>query len=277
MKKTLFLTLAITTICIMSACNKDLDWFTNKITFGDTKDMDVFVYDSTFLSYSNPTQDEPVTVNWITCSSFVDLDYDGIGDVLFESYGGDFWASQYMSNDDYLSIHQCFTSSISCGNYGSKVALYCDETHYDSYYHSDTTILHSNDTTIVVIESVENHKPTSASDIYYGTYPSRILHPCNTGDQLSEKDFFERNPRPVFAFPYGAYGEEYHSNDTVVYNVDYYFDDPSFNFPLDEEKYIGLRLKTDDGKIKLGWLKIILVSQPDGTHRMRLLETAIQK
>lgn len=35
--------------------------------------------------------------------------------------------------------------------------------------------------------------------------------------------------------------------------------------------------KTTEGKIKLGWLKIILVSQPDGTHRMRLLETAIQK
>lgn len=55
MKKTLFLALAIASICIMPSCDKDFDWFTNKITIGDTKDMDVVVYDSTFLSYSNPT------------------------------------------------------------------------------------------------------------------------------------------------------------------------------------------------------------------------------
>lgn len=68
----------------MPSCGKDFDWFTNKITIGDTKDMDVVVYDSTFLSYSNPTQDEPVTINWVTCRNYVDLDYDGIGDIIFD-------------------------------------------------------------------------------------------------------------------------------------------------------------------------------------------------
>lgn len=207
--------LAIASICIMPSCGKDFDWFTNKITIGDTKDMDVVVYDSTFLSYSNPTQDEPVTINWVTCRNYVDLDYDGIGDIIFESCGGDFWLSEGITNDDYLSIHQCFTSSIYISNPASNIELYCDEAYFDDYYHSDTTILHSNDTTIVVIETFENHKPISVSDIYIGSYPACILHPCNTGDQFSEKDFFYWYPREVFRVPYSAGGEEIHSNDTI--------------------------------------------------------------
>lgn len=51
MKKTRFLALAIASICIMPSCGKDFDWFTNKITIGDTKDMDVVVYDSTFILF----------------------------------------------------------------------------------------------------------------------------------------------------------------------------------------------------------------------------------
>lgn len=273
MKKTLFLTLAIVTICIMASCTKDFNWFTNKITFGDTKDMDVVVYDSTFLSYSNPYPDEPVTVNWLSCRNSIDIDYDGTEDIEFESYGGNFWPFEYVSTDEYFSIHQSFRSNI----IGRNAKFYCDQVYVDDYWHSDTTILHSNDTIIAIIEDFDYHKPSSASDIYIRTYQTCVFHPCNAGDQLSEKDFFSPGARPVYTSPYTAYGSEYFINDTLYYRATYCFDDPSFDFPFDEEKYIGLIIKTDDGKKKLGWLKIKLVSHPDGTHRMRLLETAIQK
>lgn len=270
MKKTLFLALAIASICIMPSCGKDFDWFTNKITIGDTENMHVVAYDTTFLSYSNPYQGEPI--NWLSCYNYVDFDYDEIGDIILESYGGNFWPFEYVTNDEYFSFRQRFTSRIS-----GDVKLYCNQVYVDDYYHSDTTILHSNGTTIVIIEDFDDYKQTSVSDIYIQTYRTCVPRPCNAGDQLSEKDFFEYRPRPIFLYPYNAYGEEYCSNDTVYYHASYIFDDPSLNFPLDEEKYIGFIKKADDGKKKLGWLKIILESKPDGTHRMRLLETAIQK
>lgn len=231
--------------------------------------MDVVVYDTTFLSYSNPFPDEPVTVNWLSCRNSIDIDYDGYEEIIFESYGGDFCLLQGVTNDEYFSIHQSFTSRI-------RGELYCDQVYFDDYYHSDTAVLHSNDTTIVIVEEFDNYKPISPSDIYIGTFQTSIPHPCNAGDQLSEKDFFG-GARPVFISPCDVWVDERHSNDTIYYHAYYCFDDPSFNFPLDEEKYIGFINNTGDRKKKLGWLKIKLVSHPDGTHRMRLLETAIQK
>ncbi|MBQ5455240.1 MAG: hypothetical protein IIT63_05375, partial [Prevotella sp.] len=50
-----------------------------------------------------------------------------------------------------------------------------------------------------------------------------------------------------------------------------------YYFPKDETKYIGFKIREENGANKLGWLKIKLISKPDGTHRLRLLETAIQK
>lgn len=273
MKKALFFALVLAVMCGMTSCGKDFSWFTNTITFGDTESMHVVAYDTTFLSYSNPYPDEPIIVNWLSCINSVDLDYDGTEDIEFESYGGNFWLFEYVSNDEFFSIHQSFRSNI----IGRNAKFYCDQVYVDDYWHSDTTIIHSNDTTIVIVEDFDDYKQTSVSDIYIQTYRTCVPRPCNAGDQLSEKDFFEYRPRPIFLYPYNAYGEEYCSNDTVYYHATYIFDDPSLNFPLDEEKYIGFIKKADDGKKKLGWLKIILESKPDGTHRMRLLETAIQE
>lgn len=155
--------------------------------------------------------------------------------------------------------------------------LYCDRVSCDIYRHSDTTIIHNNDTTVIVVEHFNNYKPISESDPYIYTYNTNTLHFCNAGDQLSKDAFFAPHPRPIYAFPFEVYGEEYHLNDTIYYQATYDIDNPSFDCPLDEEKYVGFRIREEDGTNRLGWLKILLVSQPDGTHRLRLLETAIQK
>ena len=133
------------------------------------------------------------------------------------------------------------------------------------------------DTTIFVVEHFNNYKPITASDPFQHTYKTNIIHLCNAGDQLSKDAFFEEHPRPLYTYPFEVYGEEYPSNDTIYYQATYNIDNPSFNCPLEEEKYVGFVIREEDGTRRLGWLKILLVSQPDGTHRMRLLETAIQK
>ena len=279
MKKTLLFALALVAICIMPSCTKDPvedgpneEPATNKITFGDTRGMDVVEYDSTFFKYYTPYEDwyPTIEINCFSCDTFLDFNNDGYEDIYFSLGYGYFWPYQDVLNDTYFSIR--------CGSKSTLIGyLYCDQVSCDVYRHSDTAILHNNDTTIIVVEHFNNYKPISESDPYIYTYNTNILHFCNAGDQLSKDAFFARYPRPIYAFPFEVYGEEYHSNDTIYYQATYDIDNPSFDCPLDEEKYVGFRVREEDGTNRLGWLKILLVSQPDGTHRLRLLETAIQK
>ena len=277
MKKSLLFAFLLATICIVPQCKKDpsgqnVEPITDKITFGDTVGMHVVKYDSTFFRYYTPHEEMYPTfeIDILTCDTFLDFNNDGNEDIHFSSGQGKFWLFQEVYNDEYFSIRSISNSTI-LGD------LYCDQVSCDVYRHSDTTILQTNDTTVVVVEHFNNYKPISESDPNLYTYKTSIIHPCNAGDQLSKDAYFDRHPRPVYTFPYEAYGEEYHTNDTIYYQATYDIDNPSFDFPLDEEKYIGFKIREKDGANKLGWLKIKLISKPDGTHRLRLLETAIQK
>ena len=265
--------MALAAISLLPSCKKDP--VTNTITFGDTRGMDVVEYDSTFFRYytHHGDLDPTIEINYLGCDTILNLNNDGYEDILISSRQGRFWPFQDVLNDEYFSIRSTSNSVI----LGNSCRFYCDQVVCDVYRHSDTTILHKNDTTIIVVEHFNNYKPISESDPFLHTYKTNIIHLCNAGDQLSKDVFFEGHPRPVYKYPFDVYGEEYHSNDTIYYKATYVIDDPSFNFPLDEEKYVGFVIREEDGTHRLGWLKILLVSQPDGTHRMRLLETAIQK
>lgn len=274
MKKILLFAIALAAICLMPSCKKDP--VTNTITFGDTRDMDVVEYNSTFFRYytHHGDLDPTIEINYLRCDTILDFNNDGYEDILFSSSQGEFWPFHDVLNDEYFSIRRV-SHSVILGN--SSCRFYCDQVACDIYRHSDTTILHNNDTTIFVVEHFNNYKPITAFDPFQHTYKTNIIHLCNAGDQLSKDAFFEEHPRPLYTYPFEVYGEEYHSNDTIYYQATYNIDNPSFNCPLDEEKYVGFVIREEDGTRRLGWLKILLVSQPDGTHRMRLLETAIQK
>lgn len=279
MKKILLFALALTAICCMTSCKKS-HWGKKYITFGDTKNMIVVEYDSTFLRYYFHQEEDPTSEdNDLICDTSLDLDDDGYDDLFFYSRFGNSWLDFYFNsiNEEYLSITNCHYSNITGSLYWSSstsyiTAFYSDIVYTDYYWYTDTTVLHHDDTTILVIENYCNVFKTSNNN---GGYPTYTFHLSNAGDQLFEDERFESRPRPLYAYPFEAYGEDYTSNDTIYYQATYVID-TSFDFPLDEEKYIGFFLETN-GSEKLGWIKIKLESQPDGTHRMRLLETAIQE
>jgi len=276
MKKAILFALALAVIGIIPSCTKEPEVSNNPITFGDTTNMYVVKYDSSFLAYYKPYQDwspyDYVLPNYVRSEASIDLDNDGTDDVLIESGGGEYWP--FCSTNEYFSIHVCSSTFIRSN---SSIRFYCDKVTCDVYRHSDTTILYIGDTTIMVTEIFNNYKPISESDTYSHSFGEDIYHPFNAGDQLPTEGFYLSGARAVYQFPCENDGFDRHSNDTIYYSAMYDIDDPSFNFPLDKEKYIGFLIEDYGVPNKYGWIKFILISQPDGTHRLRLLETAIQK
>lgn len=279
MKKAILFAFALVAIGIISSCKKSCpndQVSNNPITFGDTTNMYVVKYDSSFMVYYKPYQNwspyDYELPNYIRSEASIDLNNDGTDDVFIESGGGEFWP--FCSNNEYFSIHVWSGTTI---RGISTTKFFCDRVFCNVYIHNDTTILHANDSVIMVTELFLNYKPISESDAFSFSFGEEIHHAFNAGDQLPTEGFFTEAPRALYQFPCEMDGFDRISNDTIYYNASYEIDDPSYNFPLNEEKYIGFVIKDYGVPNKYGWIKILLISQPDGTHRMRLLETAIQK
>lgn len=283
MKRTFLFTLLLAVIGVLPSCKKEPSKPTSQITFGDTTGMIVVEYDSTLFRYYNPYEQfypNPYEVwDCSRCDTFVDLNNDGNPDIFFHLHYGEMWPHDDISNTEYFSISRNSESLIyGCINDNDNPSFLCDQATCDVYLHKDSTVLQKNDTTIIVIEHFYNYKPMAESDHYSHTFTMyNIIHQSNAGEQLTENKHFECIPRSIYTFPFSCEAYDRYSNDTIYYEAYYDIDKPSFNFPLDEEKYIGFRFRENDGKYKLGWIKIKLISQPDGTNRLKVFETAIQK
>ena len=106
--------------------------------------------------------------------------------------------------------------------------------------------------------------------------------PYSKGNHLSKTDISPQYPiyNPSLAINFQPI---HYSNDpypigqnTIRYST-IIEEESCSNFPLDIENYIGFKTTDNSGDEKLGWIKFKLISQPDGTHRLRLLESAIQE
>ena len=277
MKKTLLFTLALAAICLMSSCKKDpapnnngqgeqptdtipvgndtipdIPVITNIFHFGDATDMIVTLYDS-IMEFDE---------NW---RPFIfDLNGDGIDDIKIKT-----------NFDGPMAIGQHQTLSLFCLNQYTEILA--DSVAKESYSHRETI--------------------TSENDGWIITTHKYILSTC---DKIAEDDPVNTtNVFEVFANDHDdSFGidDHFQSGNAVLFreNVEYSLGNPNesnqtvsvnysksiyncWNFPTDEEKYIGFRIN-QHGNPRYGWLKIKLV--PTWSNKVvntKIIETAIQK
>lgn len=268
MKKSLFFALVYATILITPSCAKLSN--SKTIVIGDPDGMIVTTYDSTFLPYTHTFDEDPFSELY-RCGSFLDLNDDGVDDIQIESLTG----SEYDNHNPELF------SKTSIMSMEYNTLLSCENISYNKYTHCDTTDIIYGDTIRVYKNIIYSCEKTHEDDFCqeFNTYHAIAYI---KGDLLSTKDIspqfpihnpcLEINYQPTYHYDFDPFPINGIINYSSVYE-----EFVCFNFPLDIDNYIGFKITDKNGDEKLGWIKFKLVSQPDGTHRLRLLESAIQE
>ena len=222
------------------------------IRFGDTTGMKVTTY-NTIMEFDEAWN--PIVL---------DLNNDGTNDIRIKTY-----------YDGPLAIGKFQELTLHCL---SSIKIHGESIEKESYSHRDTTITTYGDWTNIIYNyiystcgKIEENDPVSTSTILEVTAN-------DFNDHLSLDDAF------VFGNPFlfrenieytlmHDSNEEEHivtgSHNKYIYDC--------WNFPVDEEKYIGFRI-TKNGNSRYGWLKIKL--HPTWSGKVvdtELIETAIQK
>lgn len=256
-KRILFLsTLAL----IVMACQKDPDPNnngqnsspTNGIVFGQTEGMIVTTYDS-IMEFDE---------NWHPF--ILDLNSDGTNDIKIETV-----------YDGPLAIGEFQELTLYCLN--SNIEILGDSVVTETYSHRDTTITTNNGWTTTLYDYTFSTCGKVDETDYAGNTKVFELKASDVNDLLSPDDHFQSVEIKVFRenIDYSLYDPD-EETQTVIGNHNKYIYD-CWNFPTDEEKYIGFKLITND-KPRMGWLKIKLCPTWGG-HIVdtQLIETAIQK
>ena len=267
MKKTLFFSLALAAICIMPSCKKSSN--SETIVIGDSEGMIVTTYDSTFLPYTH-TFNEDMYSEIYRCGDLIDLNGDGVEDIQLISVTASMW--DYHNSDLFSK-----TSIMAVNN----ALLSCESVSFNRYSHHDTTDIILGDT-IRIYETMTISCEKIAEDDFCEEFSGYQAIPYSKGNHLSKTDISPQYPiyNPSLAINFQPI---HYSNDpypigqnTIRYST-IIEEESCSNFPLDIENYIGFKTTDNSGDEKLGWIKFKLISQPDGTHRLRLLESAIQE
>ena len=226
------------------------------IYFGDTTGMIVTTY-NTIMGFDE---------SWLPF--VLDLDGDGTDDMKIETY-----------YDGPLAIGEFQELTLHCLNGQMHTRIHGESVEKESYNHRDTTISTYNDWTQIIYNyiystcgKIEENDPISTSTVFEIT-----AHDFN--DHLSLEDHFQYT-NSTFLFREDIeytllydHNEEEHiatgSHTKHIYHC--------WNFPTDEEKYIGFKLTTHN-ESRLGWIKIKLHPTWGGrVVNTELIETAIQK
>jgi hypothetical protein len=220
------------------------------IRFGDTTGMIVTPHNTIMEYYEawNPI--------------LLDLDGNGTNDIRIETY---YDGPMAIGEFQELTLH-CINARI----HGQMVEK-------ESYSHRDTTITNYNGWTQIVYNytystcgQIDENDPVSTSNVFEIT-ANDFNDPLSFEDnfQFINSTFLFRedveytlmNPNEEEQIVTGSHTKNIYS---------------CWNFPTDEEKYIGFRI-TKNGNSRYGWLKIKLKSWSGKVVDTELIETAIQK
>ena len=259
MKKQLsiMMALAVLAIGIITSCKKDPIPNNNEqndeqIHFGDTTGMIVTTYDS-IMSYDE---------SW---RPFVlDLNGDGTDDIKIETiYDGPLAIGEFQT----LTLHCLY----------NQTELLADSVAKESYSHRETTIdttgeytITTNSSIFSTCDKIEENDPVHVSNVFEAfAFDRDDLFDIDAHFQSGKVALFRQDVRYSLADPDDI-------NHTVSINA-YESIYSCWNFPTDEEKYIGFRI-TKNGNSRYGWLKIKLHPTWGGkVVDTELIETAIQK
>lgn len=222
------------------------------IRFGDTTGMIVNPY-NTVMEYDE---------SWIPI--LLDLDGNGTNDIRIETY-----------YDGPLAIGQFQELTLHCIN----AQIHGQTVEKESYSHRDTTITSYNgwtqrisNYTYSTCGQIDENDPTTTSDVFEITANDFNEH-LNLDDnfQLQNSTFLFREDVKYTLM------DEPNEEEQIVTGSHVHHIYDCWNFPTDEEKYIGFKL-TQNGKSRLGWLKIKLhPTWGNSVVDTELIETAIQR
>jgi hypothetical protein len=259
MKKQLsiMIALAVMAIGLITSCKKDSipnnnEQNNEQIHFGDTTGMIVTPY-NTVMEYDE---------SWIPI--LLDLDGNGTDDIRIETY-----------YDGPLAIGQFQELTLHCIN----AQIHGQTVEKESYSHRDTTITNNDGWTHIVSNytystcgKIDENDPTSTSDVFEITAFDFNEH-LNLDDnfQLQNSTFLFREDVKYTLM------DEPNEEEQIVTGSHVHHIYDCWNFPTDEEKYIGFKL-IQNGKSRLGWLKIKLhPTWGNSVVDTELIETAIQR
>ena len=242
----------IALLMIAMACQKDPDPNNNGQDPSTTDGMIVTIYD-TIMEYDDNSK-----------PFILDLNGDGTDDIKIETV-----------YDGPLTIGNYQTLSLYCLN--GSIEVLGDSIVKETYSHRDTTITTNNGWTTTTYGYTFSTCDKVDETDYVGNTKVFELQASDAKDPLSLNDHFQFAEVKIFRenFSYSLYDPD-EATQTVMGNHNKYIYD-CWNFPIDEEKYIGFKLITN-GETRLGWLKIKLhPTWGNSVVDTELIETAIQR
>ena len=226
------------------------------IHFGDTTGMIVTTY-NTIMGFDE---------HWLPF--ILDLDGDGTDDIKIETY-----------YDGPLAIGQFQELTLHCLNGQMQISIHGESVEKESFSHRDTTTTTYNDWTQIIYNytystcgKIEENDPVSTTTVFEITANDFNDHLCLEDHfQYTNSTFLFREDIEYTLMDSPNEEEQIvtGSHTKHIYHC--------WNFPTDEEKYIGFKL-TKNGTSRLGWLKIMLCPTWDGrVVNTKLIEIAIEK
>lgn len=242
----------ILTILSLMSCDKDDDEFviTKEVVFGNYVNMMVNYYDTILIGGYNNSQNLDIDIN-----------NDNIYDIriisnIWGSPGlGQNPCSKIWSLNNNIEILGYFKTDTSFLNRSTMISPGANNiTEIYEYYNHTCHMIDESDSILAVYENVFK------------------ISPKDKNERLSLDDTFKSDSITLIDDRYGFpfWGEEY-GQDTVRYTVTSFYNDCN-SFPLNEIKYIGLKILSDNSE-KLGWIKLSIIDK----YKILVLETAIQE
>jgi hypothetical protein len=268
MKKTLLFALVLTAFCIMPSCEKDPisndepnEQSSDNIVFGNYEGMIVTTYDNLEWNYSEDSEH-------VFYSLYINLDTIG-------EYNG-FCLYSHLSRNpiahlltDPLNYYEIYIIS-------DNVKFNCNSVNKEAYYHADSTIIQTDSIQLIYIDDILSCNKISESDQLLPDYSREdvILVQHNTNETLGLEDYYKTLEYSYLFQSNSVFPTQIvlDTTDVIVYDTFTYATEECFNFPLNEEFYLGFKYGE-----RLGWIKLIIELNANGHYCPKPLEVAVQK
>ena len=251
----------------MPSCEKDPkpgeDPTINQITLGDYEGMDVVTYDNIEWEYFELNSDMSYYSKEFDVNGDGTNDFSIVSEVSVDPNSEDLNHPRYMYN---ISLHS-----------SSNLKFHSQTVLNEVYYHVDSTIYPTDSIPLIYLDRRLTCNRLLESDPIQESYNLVVFVQHEKDDLLNLDDTFSTSCYTLYEsnmeFPYILDPE---ATEATVYVSEVFAYEECYNFPIDEETFIGFKY-VEDSRTRIGWIKLIIEHDANGDLIARPLETAIQK
>ena len=269
MKRLVLFAMALAAVCIMPSCGKDPienpetpEPTAETIVFGNYTGMDVVTYDNIEWEY----YEESGVMSYHTKG--FDVNGDGTNDFSLLS------KVSVDPNSEDLN-HPRYTYSISLRS--GKLSIHSQTVLNEVYLHVDSTIYPTDSIPLIYLDRRLTCNRLLESDPIQESYNLVVFVQHEKDDLLNLDDTFSTSCYTLYEsnmeFPYILDPE---ATEATVYVSEVFAYEECYNFPIDEETFIGFKY-VEDSRTRIGWIKLIIEHDANGDLMARPLEAAIQQ